>query len=62
MGRLSENTQIFNFIKIRIVRVEFFHANGQTDMMLLTTAFCNILNLPKNCQAEILCHTCHKAL
>jgi hypothetical protein len=36
LGNFSKNTQITNFIKIRPVRDELFHADGQrqTDMKL----------------------------
>ena len=37
-----------NFIKIRLVGVEFFHANRRTDMTKLTVAFRNFTNAPKN--------------
>ena len=30
LGRLSKNTQISNFMKIRPVGAEFFHAGGRT--------------------------------
>jgi hypothetical protein len=36
-----------NFIKIRRVDVELFHANGQTDMTKLIVAFRNFANAPK---------------
>jgi hypothetical protein len=61
-GHICENTQISNFIKIRVVKAELFHADGQTDMTLLTVVFRNFLNVPKNCQTKILHHTHHKAL
>jgi hypothetical protein len=37
--RFSKNTQISNFMKIRPVGAEFFHADGQTHMTKLTAAF-----------------------
>jgi hypothetical protein len=33
-----------NFIKIRPVRAEFFHSDGQTDKTKLIVAFCNFAN------------------
>jgi hypothetical protein len=38
-----------NFIKIRQVGAELFHADGQMDMTKLTVAFRNFANAPKNC-------------
>jgi hypothetical protein len=35
-------------MKIRPVRAELFHADGQTDMKNLTAAFRNFANAPKN--------------
>ena len=36
-----------NFIKIRPVGAEFFHADGQTDTMNLKVAFRDFANAPK---------------
>jgi hypothetical protein len=43
----SKNTQISNFIKIRLVGAEFFHADGRTDMPKLIGAFRSFGNAPK---------------
>jgi len=32
LDKFSKNTQMPNFVKIRPVGVELFHADGQTDM------------------------------
>ena len=37
--RFSKNIQISNFMKIRLVGAELFHADGQTDMTKLIVAF-----------------------
>ena len=39
---------MLNFMKIRPVGAELFHAERQTDMTKLTVAFRNITNAPKN--------------
>jgi hypothetical protein len=39
--RFPKNTQISNFIKIRPVGAELFHADGRTDMTKLMDAFRN---------------------
>jgi hypothetical protein len=46
-SRLSKNKEISNFMKIRPVGAEFFHAIGRTDMMKQTVAFRNISNAPE---------------
>jgi len=38
---------ILNFVKIRPVGAELFHADGRTDMKLIA-AFRNFVNAPKN--------------
>ena len=52
MGRFSKNIQISNFVKIRPVGAELFHADGQTDrrtgMTKLIDAFRTFRNAPKN--------------
>jgi hypothetical protein len=55
IDRLWNNHQIENFIKIRSVEAEFFHADGQTDMTKLIVAFCNFANAPKNYFRIFLC-------
>ena len=35
-------------MKIRPLRAELFHANGRTDMTLLTVSFPNFANAPSN--------------
>jgi hypothetical protein len=42
---LSKNIEMRNFMKIRPVAAEFFHADGQTDMTKLTVA-CRIFVSP----------------
>jgi len=44
LNRYLKNPQISNFIKIHPVGAQLFHADGWTDMMTLTVAFCNSLN------------------
>ena len=43
-----KNTQVSNFMKIRSVGAEFFHADRRTDMTKLVVAFRNFANVPKN--------------
>ena len=52
---IFENSQILNFMEIRPMGAELFHADrrtyGQTDMTKLIVAlffFCNFSNAPKN--------------
>jgi hypothetical protein len=40
---------ISNFIKIRSVGDEMFHADGRTDKMKLLVAFRNFANVTKDC-------------
>ena len=47
LDRFWKNTQIQNFMKIRPVGAELFHADGRTDMTKLKVAFRNIANAPK---------------
>jgi len=42
-----KNPQISNFMKIRRVGAELFHADGRTDMTKLIIAFHNFANKPK---------------
>jgi hypothetical protein len=41
-----------NFIKIRPVGAELFHADGQTDMTKLLVAFRSFTNAPQNWGSE----------
>jgi len=41
------NTEISNFMKLRPVRAELFHADGQTDITKLIVVFRNFANAPK---------------
>jgi len=43
-----KNTQISNFMKIRPLGAELFHADGQTDMKKLIVVFLDLANAPKN--------------
>jgi len=47
LNRFSKNTQISNFMKIRPVGAELFHADGQTDMTEPIVAFRNFANASK---------------
>ena len=48
LNRFSKNNSIHNFMKICLVRAEFFHADGgHTDMMRLMVAFHNFANMSK---------------
>jgi hypothetical protein len=40
LDRFSKNPLISNFMKIRPVGAELFHADGQREMAKLTAAFC----------------------
>ena len=42
-----KNTEIPNFMKIRLVGAEFFHEDGRTDMAKLLFAFHNFAFAPK---------------
>ena len=46
--RFSKNTQISNFMKIRPVEAEVFHADVQTDMTKLIVTYRNSENASKN--------------
>jgi hypothetical protein len=43
-----------SFMKIRLVGVELFHADGRTDMTKLIVAFCNFAEAPKIVILDIL--------
>ena len=45
--QIFEKSLNVKFRQIRPVGVEFFHANGQTNMKKLTVAFRNFANAPK---------------
>jgi len=47
LDRFSKNAQISNFMKIRPVGTDVFHADRQTDVTKLTGAFRNFANSPK---------------
>jgi hypothetical protein len=49
----EKNTQMSNFTKIRLVRSELFHADGQTDTTKLPVAFRNFENAPKNSKNSV---------
>jgi hypothetical protein len=42
--QILKNSQISNFVKIRPVGAELFHADGQTDMTMYIAAFRNFVN------------------
>ena len=46
--QIFENTQKPNFMKIRPVGTELFHADGWTDMTKLTVAFRNFASIYKS--------------
>ena len=54
--RFSKNTQIPNFVKIRQVETELFHADGRTDVTKLIVAFRSVTKAPKNVTYTI--HMC----
>jgi hypothetical protein len=43
-----KNPQILNFMNIRLVKAELFHADGETDMRRLMVVFRNFAKAPKN--------------
>jgi hypothetical protein len=45
--QIFENTQMSNFMKLRPVAAELFHADRRTDMMKLTVAFRYFAKAPK---------------
>ena len=55
MDRFSINTQILNFVKIRLVGIEVFHADRRTDVTKLIVAFNKYANTPKT---QISLHLC----
>jgi hypothetical protein len=48
MDRFSKDTQIPNFVKIRPLGAELFHADGQTGVIKILVAFRNCANAPNN--------------
>ena len=58
LDRFSKNTQISNFMKIRPVVAELFHAEGyadrETNITQLTVAFRNFVHAPKNIYCNII--------
>ena len=54
LDKFSKNTQISNFMKIRPVEAELFHADGQTDTANLIVAFRDFANALKEPRASVL--------
>ena len=55
-------TEMSNFMKIRSVGAELFHADGRTDMTKLTAAFRNFANASKmirNGEFLTVCNACN---
>jgi hypothetical protein len=52
--QIFEKTWMSNFIKIRPVKGELFHADGQTDLTKLIVAFHNFANAPKTWRFYII--------
>jgi hypothetical protein len=48
-GTLKNTHTISNFMKIRPVGAELFHADGQTDTTKLIVTFRNFANTPNKC-------------
>ena len=48
-----QKTSNINFMKIRPVGAEFFHADGRTDMTKLIVAFRNFVKAPKMFQTKL---------
>jgi hypothetical protein len=44
----GKNTQISNFMKIRPLGAEMFHADGRTDVTKIRVAFSNFANARRN--------------
>ena len=53
---IFKSTQVSNFVKIRTVGAELFHADGRTDMTELIVAFRNFANALKNVVYGVHCH------
>jgi len=54
LERFSKNPQIPNFMKIRSVGADLFHADGRTDMTKLIVACRNFANEPKKPLTEVV--------
>jgi len=50
--RILENTQISNFMKIRLVGAELLHMGGRTDTSKIIVDFRNFANGPKSNKAN----------
>jgi hypothetical protein len=48
LNTFSKSSQIPNFMKIRPLGAELFHADGQTDTTKLIVAILNSANVPEN--------------
>jgi hypothetical protein len=48
LDRFSKNIQLSNFLKIRPLGSELFHAGGRADILKLTVAFHSSANTPKS--------------
>ena len=57
----SKNPRIPNFMKIRPLEAELFHADGRTDMTKLILAVRNFASAPKNRQGKLL-QSCAKGI
>jgi hypothetical protein len=53
--RFSKNLQISNFMKIRLLGAELFHADGQTGLMKPIVAFRNFANPSKSPVNQKVC-------
>jgi len=49
--QIFEKYSVSDFIEIRPVEAELFHADGRTEMTKLVVAFRNVTNVPKNVRA-----------
>jgi hypothetical protein len=56
--KISKHIQTSNFMKIHLVRAEFFHADRPTDQTNLTVALRNLAKAPSRSQIHII--PCHK--
>jgi hypothetical protein len=51
----QNNIQMLNFIKIRPVEADLFHAEGRTDLMKQVVAFHCFTKAPKQEQIQLYC-------